>query len=208
MKVSAVIKNPGKDILRAISENKSAILSTVIISFGIIIGALLYILKAENLSENLIENFISFSTEFTHNSKPEIFSGLILYDIINIIVMALLGVSAIGYPIVVLVSLFNSMGLGIIVASVFDRFALEGIEYCLLVFLPGKFLLVLSMILLTQNCCITSKEIYLTVTNKNDRAVDLRKYFIRIFVIVSIILISTLLDFITLISFSSLFYFS
>ena len=208
MKISAVIRNPSKDIFNAINENKSAVQSTLIIISGIVIGAILYIFNLENLSGDMFEYFISFSMDFTHKSKPEIFSGLLIPDLIYVIVMVILGTCVFGTHSVAYISLINSMGLGMLITYIYDNFALKGIEYCLIVLLPGKFLLVLAMILLTQNSVITSRLIKDSAYGRGDRVVDLRKYIIRILVITVIIILSTLVDFLTVISFSSLFDFS
>lgn len=207
MKISAVIRNPSKDVFNTISENKSSVQSTVTIISGIIFGVLLYVLNYENLNGDLFKYFISFSMDFTHKSKPEIFSGLLLPDLIYLIAMIILGTCVCGTPAVLSISLINSMGLGTLMAYIYDNFALKGIEYCLMVLLPGKFLLVLAMILLTQNCVVTSKSIKEAVYTKNDRVVDFKKYTIRALVILAIILLSTLIDFLAIISFSSLFEF-
>ena len=207
MKISAVIRNPSKDVFNTISENKSSVQSTVIIVLGIISGALLYVINTESLTGDLFKYFISYSMDFAHKSKPEIFSGLLLPDIIYFIIMLILGTCAFGTSAVICISLVNSTGLGMLLTYIYDNFALKGIEYCLMVLLPGKFLLVLAMILLTQNSVVTSKSIRESVYTKNDRVVDFKKYTIRALVILAIILLSTLIDFLAIISFSSLFEF-
>ena len=208
MKVSAIITNPNKDLMKTINENKSAVHSALIIISGIVCGVLLYVFNAENLTSDLFEYFISFSMDFSHKSKPEIFSGLILPDLIYLIAMTTLGTCAFGTTCVICLSLINSMGLGMLIAYIYDSFALKGIEYCLIVLLPGKFLLILALILLTQNCAITSKLIKQSAKNKSDRVVDFRKYIIRIFIITTIMFLSALVDFLTVTAFSSLFEFS
>ena len=208
MKVSAIITNPSRDIVKTINVNRSTIQSASIIILGIICGVLLYVFNTETLSGDLFEYFISFTTDFSYKSKPEIFSGLMLSDLIYLIAMVIFGTCAVGTSAVICLSLINSMGIGMLTAYIYDSFALEGIEYCLIVLLPGKFLLILAMILLTQNCVITSKLIWESANNKADRVVDFRKYIMRILIITIIFFLSTLVDFITVTAFSSLFEFA
>ena len=85
---------------------------------------------------------------------------------------------------------------------------LKGIEYCLLVLFPGKFIMLFAMILLSQNCLITSNNIRLSARGNKDRVVELDKYILRTVFIAMIILVSSTVDFITIISFSSLFDFT
>ena len=209
MKKSTVISNPYRNLIKIADINKSAITSSLIIVVGIISGALLYSIRGESLAGELLESFLGFVTDFSHKSKPEIISGLMLPDIIYLLAMIMLGTCAFGTPAVMVISAIYSMGLSMTVAYIYDSFALQGIEYCLLIFLPGKFLLVLAILLLTQNCFVTSNGIRLAVYGKtsNDRVVDLKKYSVRNFVIFIIILLSGFIDFLMLTSFSSLFEF-
>ena len=207
MKVSAVIRNPSRDLFNTINKNKSSVQSTAIIVLGIIFGVLLYVFNSESLTEDLFEYFISFTTDFSHKSKPEIFSGLLLPDLIYLIIMMILGTCVFGTPAVICFSLVNSMGLGMLMTYINDNFALKGIEYCVMIFLPGKFLLVLAMILLTQNSVVTSISIRESACSKSDRVVDFKKYTLRGIVVLAIILLSSLIDFLTITSFSSLFKF-
>ena len=209
MNKSTVISNPYKNLVKIADVNKSAITSLLIIIVGVISGALLYSIRGESLTGELLESFLGFATDFSHKSKPEIISGLLLPDIIYFIVMIILGTCAFGTPAVILISAVYSMGLSLTVAYIYDSFALQGIEYCLMIFLPGKFMLILAMLLLTQNCVVTSNGIRLAIYGKslNDRVVDLKKYSIRNLVIFIIIMLSGLIDFLTLTSFSSLFEF-
>ena len=120
-------------------------------------------------------------------------------------VMTILGTCAFGTPALICLSIVSSMGLSMLTAFIYDNFALKGIEYCLMVFLPGKFLFILALILLTQNCVVTSKSIIDSLNSKVDRVVDFRKYSLRVLVIAVIIFLSAIVDFITLTGFSSLF---
>ena len=201
MKVSAIIKKPGKNAI----ENKSAIFASLVIIIGIISGVLLYVFNKTEISVKLSESFIKYAAEFSQKNKPEIFSGLIGYDLIFLLVMTILGTCAFGTPALICLSIVSSMGLSMLTAFIYDNFALKGIEYCLMVFLPGKFFLILALILLTQNCVVTSKSIIDSLNSKADRVVDFRKYSLRVLVIAVIIFLSAIVDFITLTGFSSLF---
>ncbi|MBO7319002.1 MAG: stage II sporulation protein M, partial [Clostridia bacterium] len=144
MKVSAVISRPD---IRIDSTNKSALVSSAVISFGIILGALLYVFANDSLTGDLFDYFISFSVDFSNKNKPEIISGLIMQNIIYFVLMLIFGTSVIGTPAVYFLSLLKTSGLGLLIAYIYDCYALKGIEYCLLVMFPGKFLLIFAMVL-------------------------------------------------------------
>ena len=194
MKVSAVITKPD---VRIDSTKKSALVSGAAVSAGIILGAFLYVFAKDGLTG-----------DFSNKNKPEIISGLIIPNVMYFIAMVIFGTSVIGTPAVYAMSVLKSSGLGLLTAYIYDCFALKGIEYCLLVIFPGKFLLIFAMVLLTQNCSHMSMAIYRCMKNAESRGADIRKFSARSFLILIILLISSLIDFVLLISFSSLFDFS
>ena len=205
MKINAVISKPSINVNYA---NKTAILSAVIIALGIICGTIIFLVSDSTVAETLFEYFISFTTDFTNKNKPEILSGLILSHIPYFIVMIILGVSIVGVYLVPVITLIKSIGIGMLITYIYQTFMLKGIEYCLLVLFPGKFIMLFAMILLSQNCLITSNNIRLSAHGNKDRVVELDKYILRTVFIAMIILVSSTVDFITIISFSSLFDFT
>ena len=200
MKINAVISKPTVKIKYA---DKSAILTTVIILLGIIIGSIIFILTSDSITNSLFEYFLNFSMDFSNKNKPEIFSGIILSHIPYYIMMLILSTSVIGTPGVITLTFIKSMGLGLITSYIYSEFALKGIEYCLLILFPGKFILIFAMILLTQNCYLSSKTIQESI-NKEGRIVPLKNFTLRSLFIFLLIIISSVVDFLTLISFSSL----
>ena len=205
MKVSAVINKPSFTVD---NTKKSAVISSIVLVSGIISGTLIYIITKGEVSKELWELFVSFSMDFSNKSKSEIFSGLALQNLAYYFLMLIFGVCAFGTPAVFFLSFVKSMGLGMLTTYIYDTFALKGIEYCLLIFFPGKILLLFAMVLLTQNCYVMSFDINRSLRNKNDRVVEFRKFGLRALLILLIIMPSSLVDFFTIISFSSLFDFS
>ena len=205
MKINAVIS---KSSVNVDSTYKSAIISAITIAVGIIFGAIICILSKDNLNLSLIEYFINFSTDFSNKNKPEILSGIILSHIPYFIMMIIFGTSVVGTPAVILLTNIKSMGIGLLTTYIYSSFSLKGIEYCLLVMFPGKFVLIFAMILLTQNCFVTSNDIRQRLTNKEGRVVSLEKFAIRSILIFGLIILSALIDFFAIISFSSLFNFT
>lgn len=204
MKVSAVISKPSFVLD---NTKKSALISCLIIIAGLLSGSILYILSKENLSGSLFDYFISFSVDFSDKNKPEIFSGLLLQNLIYFVSMLLFGTSVIGTPAVFIITFIKSAGLGLLTAYIYGSFALKGIEYCLLVLFPGKYFLIFAMLLLTQNCYCVSLGILQNLRNANNRGADFRKFTVRSLLILIILIISATVDFIAVISFSSLFNF-
>ena len=204
MKINAVISKPA---LKVNSADKTAIISAVIIAVGIIAGTVVFIFSKDTAVDSLCDYFLAFTSDFTNKNKPEIISGLILSNIPYFIMMLILGTSVIGVPGIAVLTFAKSMGIGLLVTYIYDSFALKGIEYCLLVLLPGKILLVFAMILLTQSCYVTSGNIRTSLYDK-ETAEPLHKFAVRSLVILLLFLASSVVDYFTLTGFSSLFKFT
>ncbi len=200
--VSAVINKPSFSVD---NTKKSAIISSAVLASGIVTGSLIYIVSKTQVSTELWELFTSFCMDFSNKNKPEIISGLVMQNLAYYSLMLIFAVSAFGTPAVFFLSFIKTLGLGMLTTYIYDTFALKGIEYCLLVLLPGKIILLFAMVLLTQNCYIMSLDIYRSLRNKSDRAVEFKKFSLRALLILILILVSSLIDFILVISFSSLF---
>ena len=188
--------------------NKSAIISAGAIALGIVLGSILYSAGKVAEDSTLIDYFISFAMDFSNKNKPEILSGIILSHIPYFIMMLIFGTSVIGTPAVVLLTCIKSMGLGLLTTYIYSAFSLKGIEYCLLVLFPGKFILIFAMILLTQSCLVNSESIRNSLKNKEGRVVSYDKFALRSLLILILIILSALTDFVTIISFSQLFDFN
>lgn len=205
MKINAVISKPS---VRLNSADKTAIVSASSIALGIIVGAIIYSLSKNTVVNDICDYFLSFATDFTNKNKPEILSGIIISYVPYIIAMLILGTSIIGAVGTIALSTVKSMGIGLLFTYIYDAFSLKGIEYCLLVLLPGKFILIFAMILLTQSCCLNSLIIRKSLSNSENRAVPLQKYFLRSLVITFLFILSSLTDFLMLTGFSALFDFT
>lgn len=205
MRVNAVINKPSFSVDTA---KKSAIISSLIIASGIVVGTLIYQLSSKQISSELFDSFVRFSTDFSNKNKPEIFSGLVLQNLSYYLLMIVFSVSALGTPAILFFSFVKSMGLGMLTTHIYDAYALKGIEYSLLVLFPGKIFLIFAMILLTQNCYVMSVDISRSLRNKSEGGVEFRKFALRALLILIVITMSGIIDFVTVISFSSLFDFS
>ena len=205
MKINAVISKPS---VKLNSADKTAIISAIVIAAGIIIGAIVYSIAKSDVTDTLCEYFLKFTTDFSNKNKPEIISGLTLTHLPYLFMMFIFGTSLIGTPAVFTLTAMKSIGLGLLTTFIYDTYSLEGIEYCLLVLFPGKFILIFAIILLTQNCCINSLGIKYTVKGIEGRVVQFDKYILRSVFIVILFVLASIVDFLMINFFSSLFEFT
>lgn len=205
MKINAVISKP---TVKYNIADKTAILSAGVITISIIVGAIIYSIVRSDVTDTLCEYFLRFTTDFTNKNKPEIISGLFLSNIPYLILMFIFGTSYIGVPAVFLLSAVKSIGLGMLTTFIYDTYSLKGVEYCLLVLFPGKFIFIFAMILLTQNCCINSMNVKQMIREKKDGVVQSDKYILRYILLLIAFMLSSAVDFLTIKVFSTLFNFT
>ena len=208
MKISAVI-TANKFRADITKGNTSGIIPVFLtVALGIICGCIIYTVFDNSLFSSLGDYFISFATDFTNKNKPEIFSGLIISDIPYFVSMLILGTSALGAVPSLLLSFFKSAGIGAVATYLYTAYSLEGVEYCLLVLFPSNAVLLFAVIIFTHSCYVTSIKIQKLVYNKAETKVELQKYLVRSALIYIIFFLATVIRFIMIISFSSLFSFS
>lgn len=209
MKINAVITtNKLKSTKKAFSENSAILSSFLSVCFGIVAGCILNIINTDTVFESIQEYFVNFATQFSYKAKAEIFSGLLISNIPYFILMLILGASTIGSFTVYVISFFKSAGIGAVATYLYSTYSLRGIEYCLLVFFPAKILLIFGILLLTTSCYANSKNIVLLIKNSAENKIEMNKYFLRSFFIYLVFVISSIVEFIAITSFSSLFSFN
>lgn len=203
MKINAVIA-PKRIRLKntELLQNKSTIITFLLLVVAVVAGVLFYSLFNELLNENLCASFTAFSELVAEKSKPEIFSGLLLSIFIYLLLVFLFSTSVIGAPFIYILSFLKLMGLGAVVAYIYSAFGLKGIEYCLLVLLPGKFFLILAIMILTDSAVHLSRSIRL---KDSDNVIEYKIIFARFILVFIIATLSVLIDYATCIFFSSLF---
>ncbi len=160
MKVNAVItRNFGQIKRMDINKYKSTIITFLIMLIAVISGPIFYFFAQYGLKEKFSVVFLSFSGLNIETSKPDIFTGLLVWTFIYLIIMLLCSTSVIGAPLVYLITFLRITSLSTLISYIYSEFGLKGIEYCLIVLLPGKFFLLLSYLIMTDACIEISRNI-------------------------------------------------
>lgn len=208
MKVRAVIST-GKIKTHDFETGKiNLFLVAACMAAGIMSGCATYIIFADVIKGELWNCFIGFSTDFASKTYPEIFSGLLLSNLPYLLIMYLTGTNTKGCYLSLVFTFLKTYGLGLVSTYIFCCFALKGIEYCLLIFFPGKIFLIFAILLLTENCCNMSYKINCVAKQKYSSQTDPTRYNLRTAFVLLIIILSAVIDLIMIICFSSLFNFN
>ncbi len=206
MKINAVIipKRTFKPKEKSLPFNKNLLIITAILSVAALSGVLLYIIAKSQIDVHLSESFNFYTQSFIKKSKPEMFSGLLLEGLPYFFLMLLFSTSVIGDVFIYTLSFIKVLGLSTCITYIYSVYELKGIEYCLLVLLPGKFFLILGILLLI-NCC---SSIIKTVTKRSKEFnFEPKNIAVKTVAVLIILLISSTVELLTTSMFSDLFAF-
>lgn len=103
------------------------------------------------------------------------------------------GLSALGAPIIFFIPLVNGIGLGTVSAYMYSIFSLKGIGYCSLLLYPPKVITTVSMLTACSYSLVMSTKILKTLTN-TDEEINYRQYNMKYLVLLSISVLSALID--------------
>ena len=156
---------------------------------SIIIG-IIFIFFISNDNKTYIKE--SLNNYFNNqNTSINYFFKSLFNNFIYVIVIWVLGISIIGIPIIIFMYLFKSFLLGFSISSIINSYGLKGILISLIDILPGKFLYLIIILLITFYSLSFSLKIIKNLFFK--RPVNFRESMNKYSKILVICLISSLL---------------
>lgn len=206
MKVSAVI-SPKFIKRNSTNYDKMSLINFSVLSLGLLFGVLIFILAEDYLTGEIWEYFIRFSVDFSSKNGIEILSGMILSHIPYILLMIVFGTSVCGIAPIMLISMIKTMGLGLVSAYIYSAYSLKGVEYSFIVFFPGKFVLLLSVMVMMHICVNASRAISRISAGDIQAKYSLSEYLAKISIGVLLFIFSSVIDCLAVMCFSSLFSF-
>ncbi len=184
---------------------------SILILFFIMISAVFFGLIMQNSESGngifyrIIDVFGDYIISVKNYNKPEIFSGLLLSSFVCYAVIALFSTSIIGAPLIYAVIFFKIAGLSTVLFAIYSEFGLSGIEYSLLVLLPGKYFMILSLLILADSSSQLCNVIVKDIQSKPEK---IKNYIMILVFSAVILLISVIIDYFTLTTFAGLFDFT
>ena len=206
MKINTVI-SPRVSVEPTGPKNKIQLLSFASIASSVIIGTLIFILSEDYISSDILSEFEGYFSSLENKNTLEVFTGFLLSHIPYIMLMIVLSTCTYGTAFILILSFLKVSGLSILNAVIYSTFGLKGIEYSLLVSHPGKFVLLLSVLLMTEFCIENSQKINSRLKGESKQQDSNNLYALKIAVAVLLFIFSSLVDCFFTVSFSSLFSF-
>lgn len=208
MKVSAVIVNSSKKSRKIPELKPSLILSFLAVFSGFVSGTLLYCFLKESLYNDVFSIFISFFSDYTQKSSPEILSGLIVSELPYIFMMLIFSFSAIGYPFCFIMTFVKSLAPTVLFSHLYCEYGLKGAEYVFLVLIAGEIISLFGVLLMTQSSFTLSRFFADNIKNaKGESTAEIKAFLLKFFVSTAIILLSNIITLLTVSLFSDLFVF-
>lgn len=191
--------------LRSVSfvRDKTLFNSFIFLVFGLLSGVFVFVLSQQTVSIELNHLLSDFNKLSLSESHSEIFTRILLNGLSYFIIMYMLGGSIFGKYLCPVLSIIKMMGISLITSHLYCCYGLKGFEYALLVFFPGKFILLFAILYLTKICIDNSRGVL--CCERNNFSAELKAYCIKSAAVFLIFLLSWIIDFLCSIIFSELF---
>ena len=206
--------NKAKNTIKAVisdlnfKKDKTLAYSFCSVLIGLISGAIIICFSPTTLKAETADLFVSFFTDFTDKNKLEIFSGLALEGLIYFGALFVAGSNIFGKEMTLFITALKASGITAIISVLYSDYTLKGLEYTLLVFLPGKVILFFAMLFMTKFCFEFARDLRKGKGNIKETKSITNVYIAKSLIALLFMLISWLIDFFTIIIFSSLFDFN
>lgn len=204
MKINAIIINKDRNNkVKSVPEYRGKlILLTIYLSAFVILGVAVAITNKDELYQSLNISLSEYFSFIKAESRAEIFIGLLSHNLLFVFIILFFSFNVFGNVFVYILSGLKIAGMSTVVTYLYSEYQLKGIEYSLFVFMPGKLIFILSIIMLILQ---STSLINTIVLKKNDRRISLKGKITELVFIFILITLSTAIDSLTASMFSELF---
>ncbi|MBR5273085.1 MAG: stage II sporulation protein M [Clostridia bacterium] len=198
-------KNKRRIIL--LEKNYNVIILTILIGFGIVIGALIFSKTTSDLNNSidvLYDNFVSSAREKSFISN---FTDTFINSMVYLFLFFIMGTNAVGIPFIYFITCIKGIGNGIISGYLYSTFGLQGVGFSTLVIFPYALISGIIVILMGDSSIKLSKNIFLSMTGKSytESEITIKKYCINFIIYTAFFIVASMIDAIFKVSFSNTF---
>ena len=200
-----------RGLMELIKKKWKSFVILFLFAFGILLGA--YILK-QNIEftnttlSSIINSYISSKKE---QSIAFNFINSLKLNLFFILTTFLLGFCAVGTPFITLVPIIKGIGTGLICGYLYLEYNFNGLGYCTLIIYPGLIIFMLTLIAACNLSMSFSYEMLSCIAGNNKRNTQgeysLKLFFIRYAIVLTLSILSSAIDSVTIRLFSGLFNF-
>lgn len=188
-------------------EVKGMIITLALFAAGMIIGAGL-LKYSLNITDDFITIFNEYATMRTKQKAYITFFNSLSVNLLFIFLINFSGLSCIGIPFTVFITLTKSIGIGYFAGYLFSQFSMSGVGYYLLTVLPGAVLSNTALLLAYNSAVFQSADILAIILLKKQSDENLIKNYLKKTAILTIIcIIASIIDCVLIKAFSFMFAF-
>ena len=190
------------DTLENIKEivlKKKVVGVLIVLFLGLLFGSIYITILSNDDKKELLENVSLYFDSFKNISfqdKLNIFKESFVKNILYFLIIWCLGISVIGFPIILIMIFYKSFLLGFSIASIFADYKLSGLYKIFIYIFPGKiFILILSLILGVYAINLSNRVVDSCIKKKNlNFNAYMGKYFLLLLICIIVCVISSLID--------------
>ena len=189
-----------EDIKEIVLKKKVILIGVVIVLvLGLLFGSIYITILSNEDKKELLNNVSIYFDNYKNISfqdKLIIFKESFIKNILYFLLIWVLGISIIGFPIILIMIFYKSFLLGFSISSIFAKYKLLGLYKILLYILPSRIiLLVLSMFLAVFSINLSNKLINHCIKKKSfNFNVYMGKYFLLLLICILSVVITSLID--------------
>ena len=189
-----------EDIKELILKKKTIILAVLMIFvLGLLFGSIYITILSNEDKKELLNNvniYFDSMKNISFQDKLNIFKECFIKNIIYVLFIWLLGISIIGFPIILIMIFYKSFLLGFSISSIFAKYKLLGLYKIIIYIFPSKILLlILSLILAVYSINISNRVVSCCLKKKTLNFNSyMGKYFLMLLISIIIVVIISLFE--------------
>ncbi len=146
-------------IIKEMLENSRVFVLLLLFAGGITVGAI-SLRKDSQLIAQIQSIVSSFALQRSEQGGVQIFLSSMMTNVIFVLSAVLFSFSIIGYPFILMLPFARGLAVGAVGGYLYTAYRFTGLGYCILMIYPGAILSVAMLLLVFNECCEYSKNVY------------------------------------------------
>ncbi len=189
-----------EDIKELVLKKKVIIVGVLIVFvLGLLFGSIYVTILNNNDKKELLNNigiYFDSMKNISFHDKLIIFKVCFIKNIIYVLFLWLLGISIIGFPIILIMIFYKSFLVGFSISSIFAKYKLLGLYKIIIYIFPSKIIiLALSLFLAVYSINISNRLVNSCLRKKSfNFNAYMGKYFLILLISIIIVVITSLFE--------------
>ena len=189
-----------EDIKEIILKKKVILIGVfIVLVLGLLFGSIYITILSNNDKKDLLENVSLYFNNYksiSFQDKLNIVKESFIKNIIYFLLIWVLGVSIIGFPVILIMIFYKSFLLGFSISSIFAKYRVGGVYRILLYVFPSKIILLLLAVFLGVFSINLSNKLANSLVKKNSFNFNayMGKYFLLLLICILACTITSLID--------------